>query len=221
MIAKELINHMIPPLKITDDADKAIVWMEELRCNFLPVTESGKFLGLISEDIIMEENDIDKPMSEFKLIGKDCYVTEETHFYDILKKASDFNVQTVAVLDSMGVYTGVITVQDCINVFVQSAAIQMYGGILVLSMDLRDYSLAEIARLVEENNLKILNSNVRIDPADPGKIKLTLKINSTELNRVIATLERFDYKIIAKFQDNEISEPERDRIDLLFRYLEI
>ena len=31
MIAEDLINHMIPPLKATDDAHKAIVWMEEFR----------------------------------------------------------------------------------------------------------------------------------------------------------------------------------------------
>ena len=58
MIAAELINHMIPPLKATDDAHKAIVWMEEFRCNFLPVVEDGTLQGFISEEIIMETNDI-------------------------------------------------------------------------------------------------------------------------------------------------------------------
>ncbi|MEJ0031270.1 MAG: hypothetical protein WDO15_13230 [Bacteroidota bacterium] len=33
----------------------------------------------------------------------------------------------------------------------------MPGGIIVLSMNLIDYSLAEIARLVEENNAKIIS----------------------------------------------------------------
>ncbi len=42
MIAEDLINHMIPPLKGTDDAHKAIVWMEEFRCNYMPVVEDDK-----------------------------------------------------------------------------------------------------------------------------------------------------------------------------------
>jgi predicted transcriptional regulator len=53
MIAEDLINHMIPPLKGTDDAHKAIVWMEEFRCHQLPVVENGNLLGFISEEIIL------------------------------------------------------------------------------------------------------------------------------------------------------------------------
>ena len=49
MIAEELINHMIPPLKVTDDAHKAIVWMEEFRCNHLPVVEDGRLVGILTE----------------------------------------------------------------------------------------------------------------------------------------------------------------------------
>ncbi len=46
MIAEDLINHMIPPLKATDDAHKAIVWMEEFRCNYLPVVDERKIIGI-------------------------------------------------------------------------------------------------------------------------------------------------------------------------------
>ena len=221
MIASELINHMVPPLKLSDDADKAVVWMEELRCNFLPVVDKRKFLGLISEDIILQGENIEKKIREFELVGVRCFVNENTHFYDILKKASDFGVQSVAVIDDGGEYAGVITVQDCINVFSQSAAVQTPGGIIVLSMEHRDYSLAEISRLVEENGVKIMSSNVRIDPIDAHKIKLTLKINTLEMNRVVATLERFGYKIISRFQDSTTDDNEKDRLDMFFRYLEM
>ena len=71
MIAEELINHMIPPLKVTDDAHKAIVWMEEFRCNHLPVVEDGQLYGFISEEIILEANDIEKPLTSFDLTGKE------------------------------------------------------------------------------------------------------------------------------------------------------
>jgi len=75
MIAEELINHMIPPLKVTDDAHKAIVWMEEFRCNHLPVVDDGKLLGFISEEIILESNDIEKNLADFDLVAPNCTVT--------------------------------------------------------------------------------------------------------------------------------------------------
>ena len=99
MIAKELINHMIPPLKVTDDAHKAIVWMEEFRCMHLPVVDDGQLLGFISEEIILESNDIERPLSSFELVGKDCIAQMDSHFYDILKVANDQQLQIVAVLN--------------------------------------------------------------------------------------------------------------------------
>ena len=221
MIAEELINHMIPPLKVTDDAHKAVVWMEEFRCNHLPVVDEGKLVGFISEEIILESNDIEKRLKDFDLVGKDCIVGLQSHFYDILRIAGENKLQIVAVLNEEQLYAGVITVQDIMTSFAQTAAIQMPGGILVLSMDLLDYSLAEISRLVEENNAKIISSTMVEDPMDKGKIKLTLKINQLDLVRIVATLERFGYRVIGRYQENRKESEGKDRIDMLLRYLNI
>jgi acetoin utilization protein AcuB len=221
MIAEDLINHMIPPLKGSDDAHKAIVWMEEFRCNFLPVVEDGKLLGFISEEIILEANDIDKRVKDFNLVGQNCFVHLDTHFYDILKVAADNKLQVVAVLNEDQSYTGLITVQDTLTSFAQTAAVQLPGGILVLSMNHVDYSLAEISRLVEENHAKILSSIVKEEPLDPAKLRLTLKINQLDLSRIVATLERFGYKVIGRYHETKALGDEKDRIDMLLRYLDI
>ncbi len=221
MIAEELINHMIPPLKVTDDAHKAIVWMEEFRCNYLPVVNDGELLGFISEEIILESNEIDKNLGGFDLIGKDCTVALGSHFYDILKTASAHKLQMVSVVDDEGKYAGVITVQDIMASFAQTAAVQMPGGILVLSMDLIDYSLAEICRYVEENNAKVISSSMIEDPLDKGKIKITLKINQLDLSRIVATLERFGYRVIGRYQETRTSTGEQERLDMLLKYLDI
>ncbi|MTI28147.1 CBS domain-containing protein [Fulvivirga kasyanovii] len=221
MIAEELINHMIPPLKPKDSAKKARLWMEELRCNQLPVVEDEKFLGLVSEDLIFEANDAEKSVADFDLIGKRCVVYGSSHFYDVIKIASDNSVQMVGVLNNQEKYIGVITVQDTITSFAQSAAIQIPGGILVLSMNQIDYSLAEISRLIEENNAKILSSSIKEDELDPSKLKLTLKVNRLDLTPIVATLERFGYKIIARFQETKVLDEEKGKIDMLLKYLDI
>lgn len=221
MIAEELINHMIPPLKASDDAAKAIVWMEEFRCNHLPVIDGGHLLGFISEEIILESNDIDKRLLDFDLTGQRCSVSTDAHFYDILRIAGENKLQIVAVLNEVGQYAGVITVQDIMTSFAQTASVQMPGGILVLSMDLIDYSLAEISRYVEENNAKVISSIMVEDPLDKGKIKVTLKINQDDLNRIVATLERFGYRVIGRYQETREDTGEKDRYDMLMKYLDI
>jgi acetoin utilization protein AcuB len=222
MIAEELINHMIPPLKVTDDAHKAIVWMEEFRCNYLPVVNNGVLLGFISEEIILETNDIESDLSGFELVGKDCTVGLDSHFYDIIKTAASHKLQMVCVVDEVGKYAGVITVQDIMASFAQTAAVQMPGGILVLSMDLVDYSLAEICRYVEENNAKVISSIMIEDSMDKGKIKITLKINQIDLSRIVSTLERFNYRIIGRYQETRnVNSGEQERLDMLLKYLDI
>lgn len=219
MIAEELINHMVPPLKVTDDAHKAIVWMEEFRCNFLPVVDDGELLGFISEEIIMESNDIEKNLGGFELVAKGCAVSQDAHFFDILRVAGEHKLNMVAVLNEEKKYAGIITVQDVMASFAQTASVQMPGGILVLSMDLIDYSLAEISRYVEENNAKIISSTMVEDPMDRGKIKITIKINQLDLSRIVATLERFGYRVIGRYQEATRDDDSKERLDMLMKYL--
>lgn len=212
---------MIPPLKKGDSAKKATAWMEELRVNQLPVIEDGLYHGLISEEVILEDNDDSKLVSEYKLQGVDCHVFENQHFYDVLKIVSDHGVQLVAVLDEEKHFLGVISIKDTVTAVAQSAAVQSPGGILILSLKQIDYSLAEISRLVESNDAKILSCIVNNDVYDANMIKLTLKINKTDLTAVIATLERFEYRIIAKFEESPMETSEKERLDILFKYLDI
>lgn len=221
MIALELINHMIPPLKLSDDGHKAIVWMEELRTNQLPVVEKGRFLGFLSEDIILEENDKTWSVREYDLDAERCFVYEHQHFYDIIKMASEYELQMVAVLNEKGNFSGVVPIEDTISAFAQSIAVQETGAILVVSMNYRDYSLAEISRIVEGENARILSSCLTSDHTDSAKVKVTLKINKKELSHITATMERFGYRIIGRFQDVELKSNDQERYDMLMKYLDI
>lgn len=221
MVAIEIINQMIPPLKTTDLASKALKWMDELRTNQLPVLDNGLYKGLISESIILEQNDKDQKIGDFDLEGQECYVHFHQHIYDVIKVASDHHSQIIAVLDDEKKYQGVINIEDTIAAFAQTAAVQSTGGILVLSMKLIDYSLAEVSRLIEAENAKILSSWIANDVLDQNKIKLTIKTNKSDLSHIIATLERFGYKIIARFHETKHTASDQERLDILLKYLEM
>jgi len=221
MIAAELVNEMIPALSMKDNAEKAILWMGELRSNFLPVIENGLFKGFVSEEIIFENNDLEKEIREIKLLAENCYVGHKQHYYDLIRLIKEFNIDLVAVVDDELNYLGVVTIEDIINALSQSSAIQDPGAIIILSINKIDYSLAEITRLVEENNAKVLSSYVKSDPQDSNKLLLTLKINILESTRIIATLERFGYNIVAQFLESEDQESHQDRLNLLLKYIDI
>ncbi len=221
MIAEELINQMIPPLKLYDTVDKALRWMDEFRVNELPVVSNRKYMGLATEPHLIELTERSIPLKEVALEHQEVHVMQHQHFYDVMEVAIKNKIQVVPVLDDEQEYIGIITINDTLAAFGQMSAMQGQGSILVLSMPERDYSLSQISRLIEEDNVKILSAYVSQDEMDPYKIKLTLKLNTTDPSRIIATLERFEYRITAQFNDSNDKDVGRDRLDMLLKYLDI
>lgn len=221
MIAEELVNQMIPPLKMGDSVQKALQWMEELHIHQLPVVEQKIYKGLISEDIIYQYNAQNALVSELELLYSSTFVYAHQHFYDILRLANQNKLQLISVLDNENHFIGAVTLNDTLMALSDSASMQEAGGILVFWMDKRDYSLSEIGRLVESNDAKILSTYLTDDKDNPQRIKVTIKLNTSDLNRIIATFERFNYQIIGKFQDASHENLEQERLDHLFKYLSI
>jgi signal-transduction protein with cAMP-binding, CBS, and nucleotidyltransferase domain len=221
MQAYEFINSLIPPLKLSDRAGMALSWMEEIRTDLLPVIDQGRFLGFIGDEIIFELNNTEKLIGTIELESSACWVYSDKHIYDVLRVASENHSNLVAVVDRDNSYIGVITMEDAIAAFADSLSIKSQGSVLILSMNMTDYHLSEISRLVESENTKILSSFITNDPLDDSKIKLTLKLDKPDLRHVKATLERFGYRVIDHYQEETGIGSEEDRIGNLLRFLDI
>ena len=101
-----------------------------------------------------------------------------------------------------------------------TGSIKENGAILVLEINQVDYSLAQIAQIVESNNARILSSYIMSSP-DSTKLEVTLKINKTELTSIIRTFERYDYVISASFQKSQFYDDIQDRFDSLLNFLKM
>ncbi|SIO21901.1 CBS domain-containing protein [Algoriphagus halophilus] len=221
MQAYEFINNLIPPLKLSDKSGKALSWMEEIRTDILPVVDQGNFLGLIREEMIFDQNDPETLIENIPLDNLNCWVFSDKHIYDVLRVGAEQNSNVVGVLGRDKVYMGVVTMEDSIAAFADSLSIQSQGSVLILSLYMTDYSLAEISRIIETENTKVLSSFITSDPLDDAKIKLTLKLDKPELRHIKATLERFGYKILDHYQEESGISSEEDRIGNLLRFLDI
>ena len=219
MIAKELINYMIPPLKTSDPISKVKLWMRDLRVFELPVTDDDRFLGLITDEKLDEVTEGD--LSTYDLEGDAAVVQQHQHYYEVLKIANREAVSLVAVIDDYGKYLGVIALEDIVEAFSKTSAVRGPGSVIRLTLNAIDYSLSEISRLIEENGVKILSSYVVNVDADPSKIQLTLKLNMEDVSHAIATLMRFGYVVETTYKENSKDEQERERLDGLLNYLKL
>ncbi len=220
MLAKQFIKDVIPPLKMSDTGLKALGWMEEFRVSQLPVIDNNEFIGLISEDDILNLNDTTQPLLNYKLSLIRPFVYDYQHIYDVIKIIGDFKIGIVAILNPQNEYVGVVTVNEIMENFSQIGSIQNPGGIIVLEMNIHDYSMTEIANIVESNNASILSLYIT-SPVDSEKLEITLKVNKIDLTRILATFDRYNYTVKASFHQSEFSDDMKDRFDSFMNYLNI
>lgn len=221
MIASDLINPLIPTVTTADSAMATLEWMDEFRVSQLPVVEEKKYKGLVEDTkMLIFANDTNK-VGDFELKAPKTYATENQHFFDIIYFFNEYNVELIPVLDSQQEYLGVISIKDTAKVLSKSFASEMPGGIITLSIDYRDYSMAEIGRLIESNNAKIVNSFLEVNPEIPSKLELTLKLNTLKIAPIVGTLERFGYNIVSNFQQEDTTSLETERFNSLMKYLEL
>lgn len=218
MKAAELITEEIPPLTHTDTGEKALNWMEEFKVSHLPVLKNGNFVGVVSESDILDQMDTDKTLDVLFQHLPRPYALDTDHIYQVLSKIAEFKLSLIPILDKDENYLGCTSVHHLLTLIANTGSIKENGGIIVLEMAKTDYSMAEIAQIVESNDARILSSYIMSSP-DSTNIEVTLKINKIELDRIIRTFERYDYIIKASYQKSSYEDDLKFRYDALMNYL--
>lgn len=220
MRAISLITEDIPPLTHNDTGERALHWMDEFKVSHLPVLKDGNFVGIISESEVLDKMDLDKPLDALFQHLPRPYVNAADHIYQVLSKIAEFKLSLIPILDDDENYLGCTTVHHLMTLIANTGSIKENGGILVLEMARSDYSMSEIAQIVESNDARILSSYIMTSP-DSTNIELTLKLNKIELDRIIRTFERYDYIIKASFQKSNENDDMQFRYDSLMNYLNL
>ena len=221
MVAKDLISEVIPSLKTSDLGQTALNWMEIFRVSHLPIVNNQDFLGLISDADIYDMNQPEEPIGNHALTLFKPFVDEEQHIFEVIGLASRLKLSVIPVLDSNNHFKGVITTSDLIRHLAGISSMDQPGGIIVLELIERDYSLSQIAQIVESNNVKILSMYIT-SPPESTKLEVTLKVNSGDLVSVIRTFERYNYEVKTWVSANDSMDHfYSERFDHLMKYLNI
>ncbi len=214
--ALNLISKSLPSLNRGESAMHVLNLMDELRVNDLPVVENGLFLGLANEsDFLNAEVYQGEIQAELDLLN--VSVSPDSHVLDVLKVISENDITVVPVVDEGNNYLGSITSADLLDHLAEMLGVMREGGIIVLQVFERDHSIQQIARIIEENNAKILSLSVV--PASEGNLEMHIKIDLPDLNPILQSLERFNYNVLSKFQASQFDDELKDRYNELMRYL--
>lgn len=221
MIATNLLSNDLIPLRTSDTGEEALAMMSDFYVKHLPIVNNQQLLGLVSEDVILE-HDVSEAVGSYNLSLQYPKVREEDHLYEVMRLLAEHDLTLVPVIDDEENYVGMICLHDVLHYFAQTGSFTEPGGVIILEMPRRDYSLSEIARLVESEQSAVLSAFITSGlSADDTLAQVTIKVKSQQTAAIVATFQRFGYEVKATFGEREMYDGLKDRYDMLMSYLNV
>jgi acetoin utilization protein AcuB len=220
MLTRELLSQTLPSLHLSDKVYQALQLMNDNQVAHLPIVEADKFIGLISEDDLLQaENDndtLDLLQQSFAALS----VKENEHFLKAVQMAADNGLSVVPVISEENELIGTVSYNDLLKHASGFMSLNEPGGLIVLEMESNQYSFNEISKLVETNDAQITQLNTSND-AESGMMQVTIRVNKPEISDIIATFQRYEYNIKYFFGEEQYANELRSNYDNLMNYLKI
>jgi len=221
LLAEKLISDVIPSVKSSENGQKALNWMDIYRVSHIPVVDNSKYLGLVSDKLIYDLNLLEEPIKKEVDKLNTSHAHKDQHIFEVAMVMYKLKLSVLPVLDSDHYYLGAITLYDLARRFSHLFSLQEIGGVIILEMNVNDYSLAEISKIVESNGVKILSCFMDRKPGS-SNLDIILKLDKDELSPLIQAFTRYDYNIKAIYLDNSmLSDLYNDRYDQFMKYMNI
>ena len=220
MLNLDILSIGIPALHLDDSVLLAKEIMLEHHLAHLPVVSENKLLGIISEDNLLDAHSDNAPISSLLAFFSHASVQAVGHMLDTLHVCSEFQLTMIPVLNADSDYLGSITALDLLRLTDKIVGAGDPGAIIVLEMDKVNFAFSEMIKLVETNDAQITQLNTYYD-SESSLFYVTLRINKMEVSDIVATFQRYEYKIKYYFGEEQYENELRDNYNHLMNYLSI
>ena len=218
----QIISHIsndLKPLGTEATVADILDMMEELKYCHLPVLHEGKYVGLVGEDDLMDVQNQEDKLERHLQILKPYSVLENDHLLQAIQIIAEGKLTILPVLNQESKYVGYINPLEIIQDLGRDLTYAERGSVLVLQVHMRDYHLSQLAQIVESEDARIIGLHIKSDSSE--YLKLVLKINETDLSRIIKAFERYEYKVQEVFHQSIFDQTASDRYNSLINYLNI
>ena len=212
------ITNDFKPLSPDDSVDMARVLFDSFGMDFLPVVENEKLVGCLPSDFNLG---VEKKrlISEYLNITDLFFIYKDVNLIDALRILGINDSNTIFVVNDSNQYLGYVTQYDVMSRLSSTPFFSEIGGVIVVKKSIKEYSISEIAQIVESENAKILG--VLISDFVGEDAVLTIKIDRLRLGTIEASLKRFGYVVLESYHENKNVDDMQDRYDSLMSYLSI
>lgn len=218
MLTRDLISNSIPYLHLTDKVYHALQLMNDYHVAHLPIVEEDVYLGIISEELLLHSDD-ENLLHQLPFSDGGTSVQGNDHFLKAIQIAVQYGLSLVPVVQEKQIL-GIVTYNDLLRNASDFMSLNEPGGLIVLETEGKDYSLAEINRIVESTDAQITQLNTYVEPAS-GITQVTIRINKLEISDIVSTFQRYEYNVKYYFGEELYENELRTNYDNLMNYLKI
>lgn len=218
VLIKDIIDTTLFPLKSNDTVDFAMETFLSSGISGLPVVNNLQTIGFVEAKSLLDQ----KPSKSISSVIQQnplWEINENNHYYEAVRGFGEFGVPCLAAFNYDNLYTGIVSGKSLCKFLGNSYTQQAEGSVLCLEMVSRDYSLTELSRIIENNDAKILGVTLFSIP-DSTRVLVNIKINSSYIERIVGTLQRFGYDVKASFFNKSSESDFENRYHSLIKYLE-
>jgi CBS domain-containing protein len=219
MDSEHIVSPAMPTLAPEDTADRALALMEDNKLSHIPVVAADNYIGLVSENELLDLPDPGAPLTQTDLLHYRPAILGGAHPFDAFRLMHDMNLSALPVIDRDHKYIGCITREGLIKYMTENSGFNMPGGIVVLEIAPRNYTMVEIARICENEDVTIVNTMVR--PNDAGMLEVTLKLNRTSIEVVVSSFERHGYHVKEEYGADHLDDDVTEKYHLLMNYIKM
>ena len=220
MLTIDLISNNIPRLKLQDSIRKAVQLVADFRVTHLPVVSDDKYLGLLSEEDLLDAEDEKQTVESLQEHYIAAAVKDNVHFLNAVNICIQYDSNVIPVVNEEGDLAGIIAATELLKCLGNFAGANEIGGIIVLEMERTQFAISDISRIVESNDCTILHLNSSTD-AITGMLTVTLHVNKKEIAALVATFERYEYDVIYYFGNENFENEIHSNYRHLMNYLNI
>jgi acetoin utilization protein AcuB len=217
MSIEQLISHSVPVLTPEDTVHKALDLLETNKLSAIPVITDEDYQAFLTEDILMEVGDTNATLAEAGLLQYKPAVSTLAHPFDAVSIMHQAKLHLLPVIDLENKYLGCITEETILGYIAENSGISNPGGVLVLEILPRNYSLVDIARICENEDVIMLAMHSRTN--EHAMLEITLKLNRTVLDAVVSSFERHNYKVVEVYGKETNTEDIISKYNLLMNYI--
>lgn len=220
MIAGSIVSSDVPKIGFHNTVKEVLDYMALNFMRQVPFFKNdGVCIGVITEDELLNYNEYDI-LKDIDLNLIRVFSSYNDHFLEVIERMSKYGLSLIPVLSKEEKYIGCIRLEDLFTFLSSQYTFADKGGIIVLETNKSDYSLSDLARIVESEGAHIIG-NYLSSVVNSTLILVTLKINILDLSRIVATLERYGYTIRASFNEDGYFDSLKDRYDSLMSFLNV